>query len=158
MTYEEIINAVSKIGNGQYVRICYQSELPLKASFKKQNPGSKIIKVTETTVRLGVDYDNIQSVIDRKSNESPDKEKKNYTNNFSWIIENVVKYNSNTDKNYLCVATVKNHSNSHSVIYNNDKETSIEEVKENIIPSYFNKGSDREVYTIKFDNIIKIGG
>ena len=57
MYNEEVKNFVEMIPNGQMIRIMYQTELPIKAAYKKQC--IKVLKVTETTVRTGVDYDNM---------------------------------------------------------------------------------------------------
>ena len=60
MTKHEIIKTIDSVKKGTFVRIVYQSELPLTAAAKKA--GHVIVKHTEKVVRLGVNYGNIAKV------------------------------------------------------------------------------------------------
>lgn len=140
-------------------RIRYKSEMPVKAEFKKQ--GIRIIKVTEATVRFGVDYEHIGTVIERKSDES-------YTpavreNNYEWVVENKICHNSKTDKDYVRFATLNGGAHK-KVIYilvdsleeTYDVETLTEEQMNYVQNSYWNRTTP-EVQNISFENIISVG-
>lgn len=163
MKREEIIRTVEAIKNGTINRVQYQSEMPLKAEFKKL--GYKIIKITETSARFGVAYDNIKSVIDRKkADEENGIEKKPRVNNYEWVIKNKVKHNNKTNKDYVVLAKLNNHSNSKvkyvvegTMVGTLTMDGSLSDAyKKMVIESYFKNGG-AEVKTISFDNILKIG-
>lgn len=163
----EIFESINNIKGGRMFRICFESEVPMSAQSKKQFPGMAIKKVTETTVRTGVQYGNIKSVIDRRSNEEPKESTRTYTNNYEWVNQNRVKYNTNTGKNYIQVATIPSGANTKVQyvfefegnpvdVFNRDEK--IEDmVASYAIPSYSKKKGTPEIMTISFDNIIRIG-
>jgi hypothetical protein len=117
---------------------------------------------------LGVNYFNIASVIAKKAAEG-DKPKQARVNNYSWIIPNKVKYNSNTDKTYLQVATLNHGHNTKNqfLVYNPNEGWIVLEKEEFEMSEYYtmldskskgsSKGEKPEVYTITFDNIYKLG-
>lgn len=159
LSSDEIIKSVSVVKNGQMCRIKYKSEMPVKAEFKKQ--GIKIVKVTEATIRFGVDYEHISTVIERKSNED-------YTpavraNNYEWVIENKICHNSKTGKDCVRFATLNGGAHK-KVVYivvdslneTYDIESLTEEQKKYIQDSYWNRTTP-EVQNILFENIIAIG-
>lgn len=162
LNVEEIINAVSSVGNGRMARICYKSELPVKAEFKKQ--GVKIVKVTEATVRFGVDYEHIGSVIERKAeDEANGKVYAQRENNYEWVVENKICHNSKTGKDYVRFAHVNEGSN-RKVIYiivDSLSETTIAETlddstKNLVQNSYWNRTSAPEVQNISTENVLRI--
>ena len=103
MTREEIIAVVDKVKNGTITRVTYQTDMPVKAALKKQ--GYSITKIVETSGRLGVNYHNMAIVIARKAEEAlQGKEPVVRANNYEWIIENKIKHNTSTDKDYLVLA------------------------------------------------------
>ena len=164
MNNEVIINALKSIKPGCLFRITYKSELPVKAEFKKN--GYRLVKITEATVRTGVDYSNIQSVIEKRENASEDGAvAKQRENNFEWIIRDRVSYNSNTNKFYARVATLRNGgANIHSkfILVDSMSETyeleKLSESQKDIVQnSYWNRASAPEVQNISFENIISIG-
>lgn len=163
LTYQELTTELDKISNGRIARIGYRTFLPLKAEFKKD--GMEIIKFTDTSVRIGVSYDSIESVKERKLlNEGTPSRKT--VNSYIWLIKNRIRYNKNTEKAYLYVATLnKGHNTNSRYIVNYPKKgifttlDSLEgsEFKDCIINSYFSKKSNpREVYNIAIENIYKI--
>ena len=85
-----IIEAAEKVKPGTIARICYKTELPVKAEWKKQ--GDKMYKIVETSARLGVNYGNIASVKARKELEE-NKPQIKRTNNYEWVIKNKVRHN-----------------------------------------------------------------
>lgn len=166
LTYNEIVREASNCRNGSYIRVGYSKELKMGKGWQEQ--GIRAYKLTETTVRLGVAYSKIASVIARKAAEG-DKPKVERANNWSWIIDKKVKYNSNTDKTYLQVATVNGGHNTHNqfLVYDPHQGWVLFEKEEWEASEYYmmtdvksrepRKGAAPEVYTITFDNIYKLG-
>lgn len=162
LSREEIIGAVNSIKGGQIARVTYRKELPLKAEFKKQ--GYKLIKITEISVRFGVNYHNIARVIERKA-QVDNKEYVQRANNYEWVIKDRIKYNKNTEKEYLVVANLNN-NNSTKVKYilegtsvgTIDMGSEIDEHYKHIVRnSYFTpSATGGEVKTISLGNIITI--
>ena len=159
MYNEEVKNFVDMIPNGQMIRVMYQTELPVKAAYKKQ--GIRVLKVSEATFRTGVDYDNMQSTKEfAESQENYVKQNRSY---YEWVIENKIRHHVDKDKYYLHVATVPEHSNTHTtyILYINDTESYVakEAIVEFVQNSYFNRPASNgaTVRDIAFDNILMIG-
>lgn len=159
MTHNEIMEAITSIPAGRFFRIKYTSEMKVKAENKKK--GISVLKVTETTVRTGVAYNNISAVAEYKATHEPKRDKPT-TNNWEWVSDNRVKYNTNTKKTYVVVATVPNGSNSdtHYIVTdaNGTREVSSEDLDRSLmIDSAWSSGSyPNSVRTIAFENIIEI--
>ena len=158
MQYNDIINTLNNVKNGTFCKICYASNLPVKATFKKQ--GIEIRKITTKRVRFGVDYDNINTVIERKAlNENKETIKR--ADNFEWIIEDKLSHNKNTGKNYVRFANCTNSKPINDYVFiDNGVETVIDNLNDYadyIIPSYFKEGGTMpEVQNVCVDNIIAI--
>lgn len=158
---EQIIDATNSVRNGTIARVTYKSEVPLKAEFKKQ--GYRLIKITETSARFGVDYGKISSVIARRAEQTEPTVQR--TNNYEWVIRNKVKYNTKTDKEYLVLANFnKGHNTKSKYILEGtfvgtiDMGDSIDgHYSHLVIDSYYKKpNGTTEVKTIAFDNIMRI--
>jgi hypothetical protein len=159
---EQIIEATNKVKNGTIARVTYKTEVPLKAEFKKQ--GYKMIKITETSARFGVNYGHISSVIARNA-EKQLEEAVQRTNNYEWVIKNKVKYNTKTDREYLVLANFNKGHNTKSkyllegtFVGTIDMGDSIDSHYTHlVIDSYYKKPDHYgEVKTIAFDNILRI--
>lgn len=162
---ETVIETITNMENGKLFRICYESDVSLNAATKKLGT-IKIKKIVEATVRTGVEYNNIERIVEKKENRPADAPVRNYTNNYKWLVPNKVKYNSNTEKTYIQVAPLVSGGNKKVkyIMINGDSETFIEPkdfeetVKEYVLPSYFKKsGEAPEVMTLNCENIIRIG-
>ena len=154
MNIETIKNALNNIKPGVFTRLTYQTELPLKAEYKKQ--GYRIVKVHSITTRFGIHYGNIKEVKEREGSGSSEK-----TNNFHWVMKNNIQYNSNTDKYYLCTYPTKKGRNGswRYIVYLPDGVafdglTNIN--RDWVQNSYWNKKSTN-MMKINIDNIIRIG-
>ena len=88
----------------------------------------------------------------------------NVTNNYEWVVRNRVKHNNNTNKDYLCVASLpKGHNTKVRYIVEGTSVSTIDmgdvldgPYKNLVIDSYFKPStSGNEIKTISFDNIIK---
>lgn len=157
-----IIESIDKIHNGCLVRVTYKSEVPIKAEFRKQ--GYRIIKITETSGRVGVNYHNIASVIARKS-ENLVENTTSRTNNYEWVIKNKVKYNTNTEKDYLVLANFNkgHHTKTKYIVCGSimgtlDCGDELPVGYKDMIQNYYlNRGdSVGEVRTVAFENILSI--
>ena len=159
---EQIIEATNSVKNGTIARVTYKTEVPLKAEFKKQ--GYRLIKITETTARFGVNYGHIASVIVRNTERSPE-ETTQRTNNYEWVIHNKVQYNTKTNKEYLVLASFnKGHNTKSKYILEGtfvgtiDMGDSIDgHYAHLVIDSYFKSNKPAsEIKKIGFDNLIRI--
>jgi len=159
LNYDEIMSSLTSIINGRMVRICYKTDLPVTAEIR--NRGYRLMKIVETTVRVGVDYNHISSVIEKKANNEIGPNTK--TNNYEWVINNKAKYNTNTKKNYVSIAPLKQGSNSRSFYifvdkFNNQHIVENNQLNKNLVIKSYWKDSKPEIQTVSFDNIIKING
>ena len=159
LSSNQIIDTTKSIINGRMSRISYRSEMPIKAEFKKR--GISITKITDTTARFGIKYENIHTVAERRA-EGTILPEKAHTNNYSWVIENKISYNSNTNKMYVRATSLPHGANSkYKYILVKDGTEIItdslnDEMKNFVVNSYWNK-SPSEVKNIQFENIVRIG-
>lgn len=163
---EAILNEAARIKPGTITRVGYRTFLPVKASYKKQ--GVEVMKVVETSVRLGVSYSKIASVMARRAEEGM-KEAIQRTNNYEWILDNKVCFNTKTNKYYLYAASLNGGHNTHSYYVIKHPEGAIQKMsseefkkslyaEEYIIASYF-KGEKNvpEIRNISFENVFRLG-
>lgn len=157
-----IIESIDRIHNGCLVRVTYKSEVPIKSEFKKQ--GYHITKITETSGRVGVNYHNIASVIARKSESLVENTTKR-TNNYEYVIKNKVKYNTNTEKDYLVLANFNkgHHTKTKYIVYGSivgtlDCGDELPTGYKDMVQNYYlnREGSESEIRTIAFENILAI--
>ena len=160
MNREEIIKAINEVPAGRFFRMSYTSELPVKASVKKQ--GVTVMKLVETTVRTGVSYDKISAVIEYRATHEP-KVTTPRANNWEWVTKNRIKYNSNTGKTYAVVAPIKSGGNARCkyiiidqngqrVVDPSDLDRSL------VIDSYWSRGDGVDaIRTIALEHILGIG-
>jgi hypothetical protein len=159
MTHHEIITTINGIPAGRFFRMSYTSELPVKAAHKKS--GVRVHKIVETTVRTGVAYDNIKAVKEYKATHEP-KLTTPRANNYEWLSKNRIKYNTNTEKTYVVVATIPNGGNKKCkyLVSDNNGSRVVETDaldKDLIIDSYWSKGESPDVVrTIAVDHILDI--
>ena len=121
------------------------------------------MKYTESTVRLGVNYENIGSVIERKSNEDYVPVHREYDG--YWLVANILYHNNKTGTDILRVTNVPEHANKHSYFVITDEngvEKTVDmlsdEQKEYITNSYFSNRGFNEVQSIKVDNVLRLAG
>lgn len=160
MNKEEIFEAIKAIKNGTMARIAYMCELPMKAAYAKK--GYKIYKTTETTARFGCDYNNLKSVIEKKSDPdyTPSTKKTTYT----WIVENKISHNENTNKDYVRFVPMKKNSNRKTTYTFEDSlgEKFVlgnelpEDFKKLVQDGYWTKKSFPEIQTICLSNVLYI--
>ena len=159
MTYSFLEEALGGIRSGTFFRIGYITELPVKAAYAKE--GWKILKRTESTVRTGVNYGSIKSVIEEREGRSEAPRARR--NNIVPVQKGRVYKNNDTEQMYLRIFPTKKGTNkqvsyilvtpAHSEYHFKDLD---EEMREMVRDSYFNEKS-RPIATIKIDNIYKVG-
>ena len=159
MTHEEIKAALESIPAGRFFRLRYTSEMKVKAEFKKQ--GISVMKVTETTMRTGVAYERIASVVEYKATHEPKRDKP-VANNWEWIVPNRIKYNTNTKKTYAVLASVPHGSNSEVYYIVTDKDGDRIMTEDTLDKSlmqdsvWSQSAYPNAIRTIAFDNILDI--
>ena len=161
LTREEIIEAVKAVRGGTITRVTYKTEVPIKAEYKRQ--GYKLVKIVETTARIGVNYGHLPSVIAR--NEESNNESTQRTNNFEWIVKDRICHNIKTDKDYVALVSFnKGHHTKVKYILDGtfvgaiDMGDEIDRLYRHIVlDSYFKKSTNpSEFRRVAFDNIIRI--
>ena len=161
LTRDEIISAVKSVRGGTITRVTYRTDVPIKAEFKKK--GYKIIKIVETSARIGVNYGHISSVVNRDKMNNVESTSK--TNNFEWIVKDRICHNTNTNKDYVALISFnKGHNTRVKYIIEGtfvgaiDMGSEIDKAYRHIVlDSYFKKPSTPiEFRRVSFDNIIRI--
>lgn len=168
LTREEIINTLDTIKNGRLARICYETEVPVKAEYRKA--GIKVLKTVEKTVRIGIYYGSIASVkakaLEVAQEVLPSKKKENP---FEWVIKNRIRKHKVNGTEYLQIARLKDGANKKEkfkviigadTVYVKDRETfESYNFDEYVLPSHWNYDNTKapsEVQYISLDNIVHI--
>ena len=154
MTSERIYKFISQVPGGRFFRLRYISHLPVKAEFA--NKGISVLKIVNVTTRTGVSYGSLIKSEDTNPYNPSSKE----TNNWTWVKHNKIKHNSNTNKDYLVIAPVKNNKPSNTYILIDEtgytRTCNKECIKDYIIPSYWTKEPNRPIHNICMENILNI--
>lgn len=110
MLHPKAVEAVvQQFKKGSIVRVGYKTELPVWEGYEACY-GMRIVKYTERSFRIGPKYWNLDRVKQRKKNEpvtEVDKLKAR-VNNFEHIVDNILLYNTFTEKHYLQVTNLFN--------------------------------------------------
>lgn len=156
----KLTEQLSKIKNGTFMSVEYKSSLPVKSEYKKQ--GVEITKYSKIVVRTGVAYSNLKSVIERRAKETATdaQPKVQRTNNFSWVIENRIKFNSNTNKEYVALAVVPKMRaiSSRYEVKTADGIVSCDSFDKNLVIDSYWTDKNVDILTIATDNILSING
>lgn len=150
MKTEQLIKKISAIPAGRFFRVRYISKVKIKAAFEKE--GYSIFKVVDTTTRTGVKY----SSVVKNDNKTPSEKQ----NNWTWVVKNRIKHNTNTGKDYLVVAPIGKGNNSKVTYMCTTPEGTtcsipIPTVKEFTVDSYW-KETKPSIVTISLDNILMV--
>lgn len=158
MKQKELLSILSKKHKGQLIRIKYRTCPKLTASAEKM--GFSVIKIAETTVRWGVNYGHIASVIAKKAKETSGTSV--YKPWWHWSVPNVIQQHNTKGTEYLAVYTIPKNSNPkvrYIVSYNGtEEEVSRQDLQNrNLLPnSYWNKTEDPIMLSINIENILSI--
>lgn len=161
------VRALTQIKSGVFTRVSYISVMRTKAAFN--HTGYRLIKVTNTTSRFGIKYNNIQAVVDKAAkNELAGKEKKHRANNKIELLTNKLVFNTNTQQAYVKVFATKNHNtkNEYYLVNVNSEIPTYEklfnwqfesEYEKYLIESQRNLTEVPVLKEVNIDNIYRIG-
>lgn len=150
----DIIQQITSLKHGVFVRIKYRTDIKPAAKFKDY----EIYKIVEATVRVGVSYSNLSAVKERKSAEVKPANP-SHVQWWRWCegYRNIMKEKiSDPSQRYITFATVPNGGNIKVLWYINGKPASEDEVRAITVPSYWNK-SNLDVFDVKLENLISVG-
>ena len=162
LSADAIIAEVNKKKSGTIFTIGYTTDVTLKSENVKK--GWRIIKKVTKTVRTGVKYDNLASVIKKRA-ELTEEVKRNYTNPFEYTVPNRICKHTTKGTEYLCLASFNGNPSRTEYIIKTPLNVTVvltaeefmkSSYKELARPSYFT-GSGSEWFRVSFDNIYRIG-
>lgn len=164
LSYNDIISEAVKCVNGRIIRVGYTTEAPLIKAYTEG--GYRVFKLVETSTRLGVNYSNIKAVIEKRQAQTASVKQR--ANNYTWVIENKVCYNSNTQKTYLRMTSLNGGHNTKVQYLVYDPELQLWDTLNRVEliakyrhlfkDGYFEKSSgDHIVCNIPFEHIYRIG-
>lgn len=159
MKLENIKKALETYQKGSFKRIGWESRIE---SAKARKTGIEVLKISEATVRIGINYSNIQAV--KVMRETAQGEKKPYTVWFKHLEDFpvVIEHLQDENKKYLQVFTV-NKGAAPKVTYTVTSWAGTREVTKSELeelgycnPSAFNK-SETLTFNIPLENLTFIG-
>jgi hypothetical protein len=133
---------------GEFTRLVYERPLKFRAAFKESDG----VKHTEITVRIGINYDAMKSVQEKR--ESGDLPSQNTgLSGVSWVVPNLLLKNAQNE----LLLRVYLHPNCYkkSTYYLNGVETEKEDLREMCLASEFSD-SDKDCLNIKLAKIIEL--
>lgn len=150
MKYEEIKNAIHSIHAGTYTNMTTCKTLKTRKEFKDKS----IVKISHSTIRTGVEYDNMKSTKERRANGSLPAE--NAGLKYGHYINGEEKYFiEHNGQIYLRVSSSPNKSRVTYLV--NGIQTDEDTVKAMCLKSEFRDGEKPSVYNVKIENVISIG-
>lgn len=155
MKFDNVKTIMVSKRNGTFFKINYRTEVPVKAEFKKT--GINLVKFTEKIVRTGINYNNIQAVINKKS--SPDYvEPSPKQNNKEWLVSNKLFYNTKTEGYYARFGICNGSKSKTKYVAYDANGNEIEFDKNYARDSYWDKPNKEipQVFDLKIDNILSI--
>ena len=150
----DIIQQITSLKHGTFVRVKYRTDIKPAARFKDL----KIEKIVEATVRVGVSYSNLSAVKERRATETKPMNP-SHVQWWRWCegYRNIMKEKiSDPSQRYITFATIPNGGNVKVLWYINGESVPEEEVRAITIPSYWNK-SNLDVFDVKLENLISVG-
>lgn len=152
MKTSKAIEILQNIKNGTFGVVEYETEVPTN-KFAKDS-GIKIYCKTKKMVRFGAAYKNLVSAT---------SEVKPRTNNYTWVVENKVAHNSNTEKDYLRISNINRKTISKSYRFVTPSSItytdSLSGYEEFLRPSTTNSNFTRPVVqNISMENLVSING
>lgn len=149
MKYEEIKNAIHSIHAGTYANMTTCKTLKTRKEFKDKN----IVKISRSTIRAGVEYDNMKSTKEGRANGSLPA--KNAGLKYGRYIKGEEKYFiEHNGQIYLRVSSSPNKSRVTYLV--NGIPTDEQEVKAMCLKSEFPTSEKPSVYNVNIDHIISI--
>lgn len=146
MTINQVKEIISKDKKGTFRTACWQKECKLKKAYKADN---SVYKISVGTVRLGVTYDNISNVQEKRENgELPEKNQ-----GLPWgewyEFPYIIKYKNDF---YLRLSLVKDNPIK-SKYYINGTDTDYNSIENMLLASEKKSDKSVDVITVKIDNI-----
>ena len=148
----EILNCLSKIQNGANFKIQYAKDCSSKVSAKFK--GNSVTKITTSSVRKGIDYENLYSTIEKR-NMGIDKSNRPLC--YSHIDKVLCKHN--TKEQYYVMLFPNPNGKPHSQFFLNGNPISKEELyaSEIMQPSFWKTSETKpDTMLLSLDNIVKV--
>lgn len=157
MTINAVLDAIKNVKSGTFIRMEYETAPSTTAAAKKS--GVRVSKHTTKVARLGVNYNHIAQVIAKDIiHQASGVEKQERENPYVWDLKDIIARNINNGNLYLHITNVPENSHTISEWFVDGRRVDVEEAKQYIVPSYFNKSGELPiVQKININNIIKIG-
>ena len=153
MTAKDLQEMILKLPKGSFQKMIWSRELKLYKKFENQN--IKITKVSEGTVRFGVEYDNMKAVQEKRENGELPQDNQGL-NGMEWIFYPYLLKGKN-GKEYLRVNTIKGNPIK-TKYFMNGEEITKEQAEEYCTANNFSKGGNPlEVFNVGIENIIQVG-
>ena len=155
MNYLELKQELEKRKKGTIISLTYKTEPTLNAVAKKL--GIKLEKITTTTARFGVNYNNIKAVKEQREQDRINGiERQQKASWWTWKDKNLIKQNINNGNEYLTLTTSKKTKPKVKYLLNG-QEISKKDLQDKnlVVNSYWNK-TEIQQYDININNIISI--
>lgn len=150
MKFNEIRTKVHTIPSGRFVNLDTCKTLKTKKAYS----GKVVTKIGHSTVRVGVNYDNMKATIEGRANGSKPIENAGLQWG-AWVDGEKNFFIQHKGNMYLRVANSPNKAVNH--YFCDGKEITKEQAQEYCLTSEFRKGEAPEVMNYNIDNILSIG-
>lgn len=148
MLYSQIKRRLENNQKGTFTAMVW--ERPMKT--KKAYSNEVVTKRSEGVVRLGINYDNIKDVKEKRANGELPAENQG----LQWGQWELYPYIiTNKEKKYLRVATSKNNKIK-TRYFINGKEASYDEIENMLLASEKRSTDELDVFTVDINNIIAL--
>lgn len=148
---EYIVTKLLQLRPGSFHRIRYQRPLKFRKAFEEANFG---FKETEGIYRLGINYENLASVKEKR--EADGSENEGMSPALEWLVWPRLIKNTKSDKIYARIYTVKGQIAQTSYTLNG-QPVEKESLRELCLASEFAAHKDTPCFLLDVENILSIG-
>ena len=148
MTKEQFLNKIAKNKKGTFTKVCFERPVKTLKKFGELN----ITKRTQGSVRFGVEYDNMKSVILKRENGILPKEN-NGLRYGEWLLyPYLIEYNNQI---YVRM-TLSDGTKLKSEYYLNNIKVDKESITQYLTSSELTPSKKTDIISVKIENIIDI--
>lgn len=148
MLYSELRNKVMGQKKGTFTAMTWERPVKMKKAYATEN----VVKRSQGVVRLGIEYDNMQAVQDKRNNGELPTENQG----LKWGVWEEYPYIiSHKDRKYLRCATSQNNKIK-TAYFKDGKEISFDSIADMVLASEKKDTGDNDVFTIDIENIVQI--
>lgn len=147
MRLEQVKSVINSNKKGTFITASWKHDCKLKKAYKNDN---NVSKISVATVRLGVTYDNINNVKEKRENGTLPEENQG----LPWGTWVMFPYIIEHKGNYYLRLSLANNNPIKTRYWNNGNETTYNNIENMLLASEKPKNKEIDVITVQIENLL----